>query len=262
VVSRLLLEGVTYHYPATPSPALDGVSLAVGAGEVVAVIGSVGAGASTLLLVAAGLAPRVLGGTLSGQVRREGQSALLLPTPWTQVSGMAFTVWDEVAFAPANLGWPRERIATAVERAMARVGVGALRDRDPATLSGGELQRVILAGILAVDPQLLLLDEPTAELDPAATRAAWQLWRDLAGEGAAVVVATSDLDALPDAVDRVIWIAGGRLRADGPARAVLEDPALDTPDGPGSTSIATVWRGAGLASPVSLTVQDALRRLT
>lgn len=256
-----MLDGVTYRYPGSESPALAEVSLSVRPGEVVALIGPVGAGASTLLLVAAGMAPRVLGGTLSGTVRCEGRSAVLLATPWTQVSGMAFTVWDEVAFAPANLGWPRERIAAAVERAMAQVEVEALRERDPGTLSGGELQRVILAGILAAEPDVLLLDEPTAELDPAGGRRAWALWRELAKEGRSVLVATSDVDALPGAVDRVVWIAGGRIRAEGSASAVLGDPALDGADGPGSPAIATVWRRAGLAAPVPLTVADAVERV-
>jgi energy-coupling factor transport system ATP-binding protein len=261
-VTGLSLERVTYHYPASATAALTDVSLAIRAGEVTALIGTVGAGASTLLLVAAGLAPRVLGGTLSGAVRQVGRCAILLSTPWTQVSGMAFTVWDEVAFAPANLGWPRDRIAAAVERAMTRVGVQGLRHRDPGTLSGGELQRVILAGLLAAEPDVLLLDEPTAELDPAGARDAWRLGRQLAAEGKALLVATSDLDALPEAVDRVVWISHGRVRADGPTTVVLRDAALEGADGPGGTAISAVWRRAGLASPVPLTVADAVRRVS
>jgi energy-coupling factor transporter ATP-binding protein EcfA2 len=261
-VTRLVLEHVTYHYPATEAPALADVSLELHGGEVVGLIGSVGAGASTLLLVAAGLAPRVLGGTLSGAVQCDGRSAILLPTPWTQVSGMAFTVWNEVAFGPANLGWPLERISISVDRALTRVDVVQLRDRDPATLSGGELQRVILAGILAMEPDLLLLDEPTAELDPAGARLVWDLARALALEGTAVLVATSDLDALPAVADRVVWLAGGRVRAAGPARAVLVDAALWSGDGPGSTSVAGAWHLAGLQAPLPLTVADVLARVS
>jgi energy-coupling factor transport system ATP-binding protein len=261
-VNRLVLDGVTYRYPASAIPALADVSLTVRPGEVVGVIGPVGAGATTLLLVAAGVAPRVLGGSLSGAVRREGRSAMLLSAPWTQVSDMAFTVWEEVAFAPANLGWPRHRIAAAVDRAMAQVGVDELRERDPATLSGGELQRVVLAGILAEEPDLLLLDEPTAELDPAGARRAWELFRELAATGRSVLVATSDLDALPEGVDRVVWMADGRIQADGPVRTVLVDPVLEGDHGPGSTAIAGVWRGAGLPEPVPLTVADAVGRIT
>jgi energy-coupling factor transporter ATP-binding protein EcfA2 len=257
----LSLRSVTFRYPASQTPALRDVTLEVSRGEVLALIGSVGAGASTLLLVAGALAPRVTGGELGGTVERAGRAALLLPTPWTQLSGMAFSVFDEVAFGPANLGWPRERISASVERALTRVEVAHLRDRDPATLSGGELQRVLLAGILAMEPDVLLLDEPTAELDPLAARRIWELTRVLAREGMAVVVATNDLDALPDTADRVAWLEEGAVRALGPAREVLVDPALSAEDAPGSTSIAAVWRAAGLAEPPPLTVRQAVERM-
>lgn len=260
-MTALALERVTYRYPATHAPALADVSLTLDRGEVVGVIGNTGAGASTLLLVAADLVPRVLGGALSGTVRRAGRCALLLPTPWTQRSGMAFTVRDEVAFGPANLGWPRERIAAAVRRALERVDALHLEEREPATLSGGELQRVILAGILAMQPEVLLLDEPTAELDPAGAVAVWRLVRELAADGAAVMVATSDLDALPDAADRIVWMAAGRVRAAGPSRTVLADEALWSDAGPGSTAVAGAWRRAGLHGPLPLTVSEALERV-
>src|SRR5207245_5330518 len=98
-----------------------------------------------------------------------------LPTPWTQLSGMAFTVWDEVAFGPANLGWPGREIARHVERALERLEIEALAERDPVTPSGGEVQRVMLAGILAMDPDVGLLHEPTAGLDPAGRPRPWRL---------------------------------------------------------------------------------------
>lgn len=259
-MSALILDRVTFRYPASTMAALVDVSLSVDRGEIVALIGAIGSGTSTLLLVAAGLAPGAVGGELTGAVRREGRAALLLPTPWTQVSGMAFTVWDEVAFGPANLGWPRERISESVDRSLMRVDAAHLRDRDPGTLSGGELQRVILAGVLAMEPAVLLLDEPTAELDPAGAALVWRLTRELAQEGMAVVVATSDIDALPESVDRVVWLEHGRIRSSGMTREVLADADLWEPDAPGSTSIAGVWRRAGLPPPAPLTVSDLVSR--
>jgi ABC-type multidrug transport system ATPase subunit len=107
----------------------------------------------------------------------------------------------------------------------------------------------------------LLLDEPTAELDPAAAIGVWRLVRELAGAGTAVVVATSDLDALPAMADRVVWLAGGAVRAQGPTGAILSDAALWTEAGPGSTAVAGVWRQAGLPSPLPLTVADAVGRV-
>jgi len=258
-VTRLILERVTFRYPATEAPALEDVSLEVKGGEVVALVGSVGAGASTLLLVAGDLAPRVVGGRLEGRVSFDGEGprAIVLPAPWTQLSGMAFTVWDEVAFGPANLGLPRDEISRQVDQAVARLDLEALTSRDPTTLSGGELQRVIVAGILAMRPALLLLDEPTAELDPVGARTLWKLVRTLAGEGTAIVVATSELDALPAITDRVVWLERGRVAATGPAALLASDALVVANMG---TTVAAVWRAAGLPPPYPLTVAHAAQR--
>jgi energy-coupling factor transporter ATP-binding protein EcfA2 len=259
-VAALTFDRVSFWYPATERPALADVSLTVAPGEIVALVGSVGAGASTLLLVAADLAPRVTGGRIAGSVER-ASAAIVLPTPWTQVSGMAFTVRDEVAFGPANLGRPVERIWPVVDRAMARLGVAALAARDPATLSGGELERVILAGALAMESALLLLDEPTADLDPAGARECWDLLRSLAREdGTAIVVATSDLDAVPALADRVLWLDRGRVRRAGPPAEVLGDESLER-EGPGAPAVAMAWRAAGCPGPVPLTPAGAAARL-
>lgn len=258
-MTRLALERVTFRYPATDAPALVDVSLEVTGGEVVALVGSIGAGASTLLLVAGDLAPRVVGGQLEGRVVFDGQGirGIVLPTPWTQLSGMAFTVWDEVAFGPANLGLARDEITRRVDRAIARLGIEELASREPTTLSGGELQRVIIAGILAMQPELLLLDEPAAELDPIGARSLWELVRDLAREGTAILLATSDLDALPAVADRVMWLDRGRLQAIG-STALLASEAL-VAAGLGTT-VASVWHGARLPSPYPVSVAQALPR--
>ena len=251
------LDDVTFWYPATANPALENITLDVGPGDIVALVGRGGAGASTLLLVAAGLAPRVTGGRLTGTVSRGARAGIVLPTPWTQLSGMAFTVWDEVAFGPANLGWPGHAITRHVDHALERLEIVPLASRDPATLSGGELQRVIIAGILAMDPDLVLLDEPTAELDPEGARAVWRLVRSLAGEGKAVLLATSDVDALPDVADRIVWLEQGNVRAMGEPSLLAEDALCEAGLG---TTVADLWRAAALPAPYPLTVVDAVQR--
>jgi energy-coupling factor transporter ATP-binding protein EcfA2 len=262
-VTRLTLERVSFWYPAAAAPALTDVSLAVADGEVVALVGHVGAGASTLLLVAGDLAPRVLGGRLAGRVTCAGTASgvarrgIVLPAPWTQLSGMAATVWDEVAFGPANLGWPIAEITRRVERALERLEVAPLRARDPATLSGGELQRVIIAGILAMDPVLLLCDEPTAELDPAGARAVWRLLHATAREGRAVLVATSDLDLAAEVADRVVWLESGRVVAVGTRTLLATDAMCAAGLG---TTVAGVWRAAGLAAPYPATLAEAVQQ--
>ena len=256
-MKSLTLDHASYWYAATDSSALRAVSLDVVQGEVVALVGALGAGASTLLLVAADLAPRVIGGRLEGSVSRHDRSGIVLPTPWTQVSGMAFTVWDEVAFGPANLGWPAHEIARQVDRALERLELVPLASRDPATLSGGELQRVIIAAILAMDPGLVLFDEPAAELDAEGARTLLRLVRVLAREGKAIVLATSAVDTLPDVADRVVWLEDGAVRAVGTPDLLADVAACEAGLG---TSVATVWRAGDLPGPYPLTVAHAVRR--
>lgn len=256
-MKSLTLEQVSFWYAATESPALRDVSLEVAQGEIVALVGAVGAGASTLLLVAADLAPRVIGGRLAGAATRRDRSGIVLPTPWTQASGMARTVWDEVAFGAANLGWPAHEITRQVDRAIERLELGPLASRDPATLSGGELQRVIIAAILAMDPGLLLFDEPTAELDPEGARTLWRLLRVLAGEGKAIMVATSALDDVPGVADRVVWLEGGAVRAAGGPELLASAAACAAGLG---TTVAAVWQASGLDGPYPLTVTQARAR--
>lgn len=265
-------DGVSFTYTGAARPALDSISATFGPGVVHLVTGPLGAGCSTLLLAAAGLAPHITGGRLSGIVsalgnvpssadgRRAlaGRIGLLLPTPWTQLSGMASTVADEVAFGPANHGWPRTRIADAVSRAMDRVGIVHLENRQPETLSGGELQRVILAGVMAMDPEVYLLDEPALELDPAGAEALYRLLPELARE-ATVVVASTDVDRLLEVTGRVWLLREGRCVAHGSPDAVLgtEDAVAARCSG----TTAEIARSAGLPPPFPVTVEAAIGRL-
>ncbi len=218
----LRFDGCSYRYPGAAEPALAGLTLAVGAGEVVAVAGAVGAGTSTLLLVAGGYAPRLLGGTLEGTRASEARRpAIVFATPWTQVTGLFQTVRGEVAFGPASFRLPRERVLALTGEALERLGAAHLAGRDPAGLSGGELQRVIVAGALAMEPDLLLLDDPAAELDPAAADALYALLPRLAARGVTVLVATPDLGRAAPVATRALLLERGRVvRAGAPAEVL------------------------------------------
>ncbi len=265
------LDGVTFRYPGAPSDAIRNISAACAPGAVTLVTGRLGSGASTLLLTVAGLAPHATGGTRDGVVETlghdpasaEGRAALagrvgiLVSTPWTQLSGMADSVSDEVACGPATLGWDRARIAASVTRSLALAGAAHLSARDPRTLSGGELQRVMLAAILAMEPEVLLLDEPTLELDAESADALVALLPQLA-EGAALLVATTDLDRTVDVADRILLLDRGLLVADGaPADVLGAERAVVTG---ASTAIAEITRAAGCPPPYPLTVDAAVRR--
>jgi energy-coupling factor transporter ATP-binding protein EcfA2 len=213
---RVSLVGVTFTYPGADRAALAGVTLDIGAGEIVVVAGAAGAGASTLLLVATGLAPRLVGGTLAGQraigARRCG---IVFARPWTQLTGLCSTVRDEVAFGPASYGLPRETVLAAAERAMQRLGIAHLAARDPAHLSGGELQRVVVASALALEPDLLALDDPAAELDPEAADALYAMLPQLGRAGTAILIATPDLGRATAVATRAVQLEQGRIVRDG-----------------------------------------------
>ncbi len=268
------LRGVTFRYPGATDPSLESVTLQLGRrGEIAAVTGALGAGTSTLLLVAGGLAPHVTGGVLEGSVRtlgedpttEAGRTALagrvgtLLPAPRTQLSGMSFTVWEEVAFGPANLGWTRERISERVDAALTLFDLMPLVDRDPQTLSGGELQLVMFAAVSAMEPSLYLLDEPAQELDSThADRLYSELLPTLA-ERAGVVIATNDVDRVFHAATRMVVMDRGGVLAEGDPETVLA--RKDVVERGQSTTIAHIARLAGIGTPYPLTVTSAVGRV-
>ncbi|HSC50333.1 MAG TPA: ABC transporter ATP-binding protein [Gaiellaceae bacterium] len=212
------VSGLSFAYPGGHE-ALRGVSLELEPGEVVALLGPSGGGKSTLLRALAGLVPHFHGGRFAGRVevggldtRRvrpadlAGTVATLFQDPEDQV---VFTrVGAEVQFGLENLGTPPAAIAARAEEALAAVGALHLAERPVAELSGGELQRVCLASTLALRPRLLLLDEPTSQLDPEGAAAAIELAR---GSGAAVVVSEQRPERVLEAADRVLFLAGGVL---------------------------------------------------
>jgi len=221
-VSLVRLAGAGFTYAGADAPALRDLSCEVRAGELVALAGPAGAGTTTLLLVAGGYAPRVVAGRLTGErVIAAQRPAVVFATPWTQLTGLCHTVLAEVAFGPASHGRPREAVLAAADAAMRRVRVGHLADRDPATLSGGELQRVIVASALALEPDLLVLDDPAAELDPEAADALYVMLREVAEAGAAVIVATPDVERVATVATRALLLEQGRIVRDGAPAGVL-----------------------------------------
>ena len=235
----LTLESVTYRYAGAPKPSLHEVSLELGEGEVLGVVGASEAGKTTLCLVASGLAPRTVGGTLTGRVLLDGadttplamhelagQVGIAFASPATQLSGVAATVYEEVAFGPMNLGVPRPELIARTEEALAALRIEGLADRDPAQLSGGQQQLVAIAGLLALRPAHLVLDEPTAQLDPAGTAMVAAALAGLAANGSSILVAEQKTDLLASICSRVVVVDAGHVVLEGPAAVVLADARL------------------------------------
>jgi energy-coupling factor transporter ATP-binding protein EcfA2 len=242
-MSELVLDRVTYTYPGAARPALADVSLRVEPGEFVVLAGGSGSGKSTLLRAAAGLVPHFHGGVFAGRLlaggldsRDHGPAELsavagsLFQDPETQV--VMGTVRAELAFPLENRGWGAAAVARGVEEAALALGVAGLLDRSTHELSGGELQRVALGAALAARPRLLLLDEPTSQLDPVAGDELLGVLRRVNEEwGTAVVLAEHRLERCLAAADRVIALAHGAVTIDADPRGFLAQApdALQTP---------------------------------
>jgi energy-coupling factor transport system ATP-binding protein len=239
----LSLADVTYAYSGTGAPALRSVTLRVEPGEFVVLAGGSGSGKSTLLAAGAGLVPHFHGGTFAGRLvcggldtRTHGPAALaavagtLLQDPETQV--VMGTVRSELAFPLENRGWGAAAVARGVEEAALALGIAALLDRSTRDLSGGELQRVALGAALAGRPRLLLLDEPTSQLDPVAGDELLGVLRRINEEwGTAVLLAEHRLERCLPAADRVVALEAGSVAFDGPpeAFAAWAPPELQPP---------------------------------
>lgn len=245
----LTIRDLTFHYP-DGRQALDGISFHVSAGESVGLVGPNGAGKSTLLLHLNGILPgrrtythhHHTGDGSAHPHAHTGQPAIRVAgTPVAEpdlvkvrrLVGLVFqdpddqlfcpTVAEDVMFGPRNLGKNRAEALELAGRCLASVGLNGYENRLPHHLSYGERKRVCLAGVLACEPAILALDEPTANLDPRARR---QFIEILRAQQAATLIASHDLEMVLELCSRVILIDQGRVRADGPARAILSEAEL------------------------------------
>jgi energy-coupling factor transport system ATP-binding protein len=235
----LELKAESYRYPGYARSVLRDVSLTIADGETVGLIGPNEAGKSTLCLVASGLAPASVGGELRGSLTIDGEPMAKRATyelaervvvgfqnPNTQRSGISATVFEEVALGPMNLGLPIEQTFERTWAALRLLRLESIALRNPTRLSGGQAQLVGIASLLAMRPGHVILDEPTAQLDPAGTRLVAEALRQLADSGTSLLIAEHKTDLLDGLCRRMIVIDGGQVIIDGPAAEVFADPRL------------------------------------
>lgn len=229
------LHDVTYRYHEVT--ALDGLNLTIAAGERVALLGANGSGKSTLLSILDGLCFAEKGSVafqgetlaesrLSGEVEFDFRRrvALVFQNPDVQLFNP--TVFDEVAFGPLQLRWPREQILLRVNETLEQMEIVHLKERSPHHLSTGEKKRVALASVLILDPEVLLLDEPTAALDPKSESHMIDFLVSCSGGRKTVVTATHDLDLVEDIADTCHVFQRGHIVATGTPSEILNDHAL------------------------------------
>ncbi|HEX9333101.1 MAG TPA: ABC transporter ATP-binding protein [Anaerolineales bacterium] len=233
------LQNVTYKYPLTDSPALQNINLQVNEGEFVAVIGPNGAGKSTLCYTIAGFIPHFFKGELTGTVEAAGVEShnsflsewvlnvgLAFQNPFNQISGAKYTVFEELAFGLENIGIPRDEMKARVEDAMKLTGIRDLADRSPYSLSGGQQQRVALASILVMQPKVLVLDEPTSQMDPIGTREVFGVIRTMTERGMTVILVEHKMEWIAQFADRVIALKDAQILLDGTPSDVLTSSIL------------------------------------
>lgn len=236
----LNVSGLTYTYLGGSAPALKDVSFQAEPGQLLAIVGPNEAGKSTLCLALAGLIPALFYGEMQGQVtvcgldtrahpgpgEFAGRVGLVLQNPANQLSGMRYTVYEEVAFGLENLGVPRAEMPGRIEKALNQVGLADLRERSPYTLSGGQQQRLALASVLVMTSSVLILDEPTAMLDPQGRQEIFGVVQSLARTGVTVVIVEHHLEWIARHADRVLALENGEVILDGPPDQVLTSARL------------------------------------
>lgn len=231
------VTNLKYRYPHTENLALDGIDFKVEKGQFIGIAGENKAGKSTLCQAFAGLVPTMFRGAYGGKLLIDGVEAaktpiaelcqkvgLVFQNPFNQLSGAKDTVFEEIAFGLQNLGIPREEIFKRVEENLKLLDIEEYRDRNPFDLSGGQTQRVAIASILAMEPQVIVLDEPTSQLDPQGSEEVFRVVEKLAKTGITIIMVEQKMEKLASYCDKILLLHKGKQIAyDTPERIFSRD---------------------------------------
>ncbi len=230
------IKNLSYSYLGTSQPILSNINLEISQGEFILITGPTGSGKSTLCRAITGLIPNFHKGDFSGEVRVFGRSTseqkiagkvgLVFQNPEDQI--LTMEVESEIAFGPENLGLRREEIAARVSEALSQLEIEHLRDKSPHDLSSGELQKVAIASILAMKPEVVILDEPTSDLDPESAINLLEILASLNRSGKTIILIEHRLENALRLADRIIVLESGKLAAQGSPREVIRDFDLES----------------------------------
>ena len=239
-MSVITVENLRYRYPHAKELALDGLDFSVEKGEFIGIIGENGAGKSTLSQALMGLVPQFYKGAYGGTVMVDGIEAgrtpvaqlcghvgLVFQNPFNQLSGAKDNVYEEVAFGMQNLGVPAEEMKNRVEEALKLLDIWQYRDRNPFDLSGGQMQRVAIASVLVMRPDVMILDEPTSQLDPEGSDEVFKAGETLTGSGITILMIEQKIEKLAAYCDRILLLHKGKQIAFDTPQKVFSMPDLN-----------------------------------
>lgn len=235
------LNNVTYHYPLTKNPALDGVSCNFGKGKVYGIIGGNMSGKTTLCNLIRGLIPYFYQGSLTGEVLIDGvdvrkwdetelsiKIGYVFQNPFTQISGIKDTVFEEIGMGLENIGMPKEQIIDKVIEVCRLLKIEDMIQKNPLELSGGQCQRVAFASIMAMESEIMVIDEPTSQLDPEGTKDVFEIIRLLKESQKTIILVEHKVDLMADYCDEILVMDQGKVVMQDVTRAVFSNKKVLT----------------------------------
>ena len=233
------IENVNYKYPLEDKQALKNINIEIKKGEFWAVIGKNGSGKTTFCNMLRRFVPDFYEGELTGKITLEDKElkdysqkelvqkiGFVFQNPFTQISGVKDTVFEEIAYGLENLGLEKEEIISKVEKILKLLEIEKLRDRNPYDLSGGQKQRVALASIIAMNPDILVIDEPTSQLDPKGTEDIFKIINLMANEGKTIILVEHKLELIAEYAENILVLDEGEIILSGKAEEVLNNKIL------------------------------------
>lgn len=235
----LTLRNITYTYPLETEPVIKDLSVEIESGKVYGLIGGNESGKTTLCNIMRGFIPSIYQGDLQGEVIINGQAieayeagelasvvGYSFQNPFTQMSGVKETVYEEIAYGMENLGVPRQQMIQKVAELIQLFKLTDLQNKHPFELSGGQKQRVALASIVALDPEIMILDEPTSQLDPQSTEEIFEIVQLLKKQGKTIILVEHKVDLLAEYCDAILLLEQGKLALAGTVKEVLTNPEV------------------------------------